>query len=245
MNILQFEHLAKYHPGGEREYLFSNVSAAIAAPEIVTLLGASGQGKSTLLRILGLLDAPDEGEISFRGKSAANWSPMEWRKKVSYVAQHAVMLPGSVEHNLRTVDRLHGGGFDAGLAQALMESAGLGGMDWKQSAAGLSGGEKQRVALIRSMLLRSEILLLDEVTASLDQQSKQLVEKMLTAWHRREGATLIWITHDLEQAKQISDRVWFMAEGALLEDCKAESFFQSPSTAAGKSFICQPVHTGG
>jgi len=237
MSILDLLQLGKYRTGGERLKLFSEVSAQINEPEMITVLGASGQGKSTLLRILAKLDLPDEGQVLLHNKSASEWSSKDWRMKVCYIAQQAVMLPGTVEDNLRTVSELHRTPFEDKLARRLMEELGLGQLDWKQSADLLSGGEKQRVALIRSLLLQPEILLLDEVTASLDSASKQAVESMLKGWHKTKGTTQIWITHDLDQSRQIGDRVWFIGGGTLLEDQVSHSFFERPSSELGRQYL--------
>jgi putative ABC transport system ATP-binding protein len=153
------------------------------------------------------------------------------------VAQQPVVLPGTVEFNLRTVSRLHGGEFDRKLAEGLMEQAGLGLMRWDKPASECSGGEKQRIALIRSMLLRPAVLLLDEVTSSLDTHSKEATGRMLEKWHRNEGCTLIAVTHSMEEARSMYKRVWFMGEGTLLEDASSARFFEGPSTDAALSFL--------
>ena len=224
-------------PQGEKRELFRNVSVQINTPAVVVLLGASGQGKSTLLRILGRLDRADEGTVRFYGRAAEETLPQEWRKKIAYVAQFAVMLDGTVEDNLRAVSVLHRKPFDSALARELMMKAGLGAMEWSKRAAELSGGEKQRVALIRSLLLEPELLLLDEITASLDTHSKQAVEQLLLDWHKTHGTLMLWVTHDLEQAKLISDDVWYMDEHTLLEASPSSRFFTRPDTRQARRFL--------
>lgn len=235
--IFQFDRLHKVIEDTERSVLFTNVCGCMDEPMIITVLGASGQGKSTLLRVLARLDSFDEGDMTLRNKSYREWSVREWRMKVGYVSQFPVMLPGSVEDNLKTVSSLHRIPFDHALAKKLMESLRLDHLDWNKKAADLSGGEKQRLSLIRSMLIRSEILLLDEITASLDQHSKHAVEQVLEEWSRREGVGMIWVTHDLQQARHHSKRVWFMAEGTLLEDRDTQAFFDKPDTNAGMQYL--------
>jgi putative ABC transport system ATP-binding protein len=233
--ILQLEEVSK--SATRHLPLFSHVTAVVDEPSIIHILGKSGQGKSTLLRILGLLSRPDSGTMSLHGIPSAAWSPEQWRSKVSYVAQQAIMLPGSVEDNLRTVSRLHDKPFEQAYAQSLMERLELSDVDWSKPAAQLSGGQKQRLALIRSLLLRPEILLLDEVTASLDTVSKQAVEQVLTELNRSSGTTLIWVTHDLEQARGIGQRIWFLAEQRLQTDCDTASFFATPPTEAARLYL--------
>jgi putative ABC transport system ATP-binding protein len=240
VTLLHIEQLKKYLHQKERRLLFADVSVQIHEPCIISVLGASGQGKSTLLRIIGRLDAADEGAIRYRDRLSNEWQPQIWRSKVCYVAQQAVMLPGSVEDNLRAVSSLQKQPFDKEWAKQLLQAVGLESLDWSKRAADLSGGEKQRLALVRSILLRPEVMLLDEITASLDVQSKQAVEQLLLDWHSKEGVTLIWVTHDLEQARQTSSQVWFMAEGTLHEDSPTDAFFERPATDLARKFI-QPA----
>lgn len=242
--LLEMEQLKKSHADSPGTLLFSNVSAAVARHDRVALLGMSGQGKSTLLRILSLLDIADEGDIRLEGISSRQIDPIEWRKAVCYVAQQAVMLPGSVEDNLRTVHQLHRIPYDAPLVGKLLAQAGLETIGLSKNAADLSGGEKQRIALIRSLLLRPKILLLDEITASLDQSNAIRVEELLQQWHRQEGTAMIWVTHQLEQAARISDYVWFMGDHTLLEKTPAKQFFEQPKTGLARKFLNQPLDRG-
>lgn len=212
-----------------RPYLFSSITASLHKQEKITLIGASGQGKSTLLRILALLDQADEGEIYLNDISSREMDPRLWRMKVCYVAQHAVMLPGTIEDNLKTVSKLHSVVFNEESARKLMQLVGLDHLEWGKQAKDLSGGEKQRVALVRSLLLKPSILLLDEITASLDQKSKEKVEQLILQLNKDEGVSFIWVTHDVEQAKKVSDRVWLMEDGQLTRDLVTEMFFKTQS----------------
>jgi len=233
--ILQLEEVCKY--ASPHVPLFTGVTADVPEPAIIHILGKSGQGKSTLLRILSLLTRSDGGAIRLHGTPSTAWKPEQWRSRVSYVAQQAVMLPGSVEDNLRAVSKLHDKPFEQRYARSLMERLELTDLDWSMPASQLSGGQKQRLALIRSLLLRPEVLLLDEVTASLDTVSKQATEQVLTELHRSDGTTLIWVTHDLEQARSISQRIWFLAEHQLQSDSETSRFFATPPTEAARLFL--------
>ncbi|MCR8634533.1 ABC transporter ATP-binding protein [Paenibacillus radicis (ex Xue et al. 2023)] len=235
--ILELDCLQKSIFQEKPRTLFQGITARIEEPSIIAVLGVSGQGKSTLLRILGRLDTADAGTVSYRGRLSSIWRPHAWRMKVSYVAQLSVMLSGSVEDNLRAASFIHIQPFDNQLAVELMGKVGLGSMDWNKQAADLSGGEKQRVALVRSMLLRPEVLLLDEITASLDLHSKIAVQELLMEWQRKEESTIIWVTHDLEQARLTSDRVWFMGEQTLLEQKDTVDFFTSPESEIARQFL--------
>ncbi|MFC7395233.1 ABC transporter ATP-binding protein [Scopulibacillus cellulosilyticus] len=219
--------------------LLSNVTTSIEKPAIIFILGASGQGKSTLLRILGRLESPDSGHIYLHGKMEKDWSPSEWRMKVGYVGQQPVMLPGTVEDNLRIVSRLHRSTFNSMYVKQLLSDVGLSYLDWNKQASLLSGGEKQRLALIRTILLNPDILLLDEVTSSLDIHSTQLVEEFIKSCHYEKEMTIISVTHNVKQAQNIGQRIWLLSEGRLIEDTDPQSLFKSPETDLSKSLMQQ------
>ncbi|ACT00038.1 ABC transporter ATP-binding protein [Paenibacillus sp. JDR-2] len=241
MTVLQVDEMAKSKFDNRDEWLFSGVTAEVRPEDRIVLLGGSGQGKSTLLRILSLLEPFDNGALRLDGQTTTECKPQSWRKKVTYVAQKPVMRSGTVAYNLRTVSELHNKPFEEELARRYMEAVGLGQMDWDKQALDLSGGEQQRLALVRSLLLHPELLLLDEITSSLDPASKRSVEKLLMGWVSRRADGLerayLWITHDLDQARLISNQVWFMAEGSLLERSATEMFFGNPATEQARLFI--------
>ncbi|WP_211749071.1 ATP-binding cassette domain-containing protein [Paenibacillus sp. Marseille-Q4541] len=227
--ILRVENMRKKHAGTDRPWLFEHVTTDVHSNDRIALIGVSGQGKSTLLRILSRLDLQDDGMMEYRGISYEQVDPREWRTHICYVAQQAVMLEGTVEDNLRLYSSLHQTTYNVELATLLLEKMGLSGLDLTQDAKSLSGGEKQRVALVRSLLMQPEVLLLDEITASLDQGSKKRVEEVLQDWHESHQTAMIWVTHDLEQARKVSNRIWFMAQGTLLHDQTSTEFFDHPS----------------
>ncbi|NEW06303.1 ATP-binding cassette domain-containing protein [Paenibacillus sp. SYP-B3998] len=201
--------------------MFDRINATILMGDRIAMLGPSGQGKSTLLRLLARLDLIDSGRLTLHGKESAGWHPSDWRKKVCYVPQLPVMLPTTVADNLAVASKLHQRKFDKPLALELMEQVGLGELDWNQKAADLSGGQKQRLQLVRSLLLRPDLLLLDEVTSALDGQSKQAVERLLMRWCEQERLSLVWVTHEEQQARRVSNRLWILEGGTLVEGSTA------------------------
>jgi putative ABC transport system ATP-binding protein len=214
--LLSFHGLTKKIPGNNK-ILFASVSGEVFPNDRIAVLGASGQGKSTLLRILARLSTAEEGELFWRGTPSGQLPGRKWRTKVGYVSQQAEMLPDTIEDNLRSVSRLHRSEFDSLSAKEWMDQIGLGDLDWQLPARELSGGEKQRLALVRSLLLQPDVLLLDEATASLDETNKRAAESLLDDWQQDREAALIWVTHDREQAYRVASRIWTMENHTLSE----------------------------
>lgn len=202
--------------------LFQQVNASISAGQRICCTGASGQGKTSLLRIIARLDVPNSGQLYWNNSEATNCDVMQWRQAIHYVAQHAVMLPGTVKDNLELPSILHDRDFQQRKAQQWMNQCGLQHIDWQSAAASLSGGEKQRLALIRGLLLEPKILLLDEVTSSLDADNCELVEALLLQWINETNGAYVWISHDSSQVSRVSDEQWHFAQHQITI-CQGES----------------------
>jgi putative ABC transport system ATP-binding protein len=215
--ILLFHNLTKYKSTPHSSSIFSGVSSHIDRSDNIALTGPSGQGKSTLLRMLAKIDTLDEGEMFLHGVSSRNVLGRYWRTKVAYLTQQSTMLPGSVEDNLKMVSKLHQTPFDSESAELWMDRIGLGALDWRKSATELSGGEKQRLALIRMLLARPEILMLDEATSALDDTNKDKAEELLRHYQDSVGTALVWITHDQEQVNRVAKRFWRLLGGTMVE----------------------------
>ncbi|MCA9597915.1 MAG: ABC transporter ATP-binding protein [Myxococcales bacterium] len=187
--------------------LVRDVSLTVDAGELVALVGPSGSGKTELLRtIAGLRDA-DAGSIRFRGRAQGQEPLPEWRRHVTYVAQRAVLLDGSVEDNLLRPFRYRHVSAESNREEltALAQRLGLGAGILGQAARTLSVGEQQRVGLLRALAIRPEVVLLDEPTSALDADAVSRVE----AWLREraaEGLAAVIVTHDAEQAERLTVR---------------------------------------
>jgi tungstate transport system ATP-binding protein len=208
----------------------------IYAGEILVLLGPSGAGKSTLLRLLNFLEAPTRGCIIFEGHEfrAGREMPLALRRKVTTVFQHPVLLNRSVWDNVRYGLRLQGLPDDREEIRATLEQVGLEHLA-RQRVRTLSGGEAQRVALARALLLRPDVLLLDEPTANLDPYNTGLIERIIGQLNRERATTLVLVTHNVFQARRLAQRVALMLEGQIVELADVERFFhasQDPRTAA-------------
>ncbi len=197
--------------GGRQMVVFSGLSLSVPAEGITCLIGPSGSGKSTLLRLLNRLEDPARGRILFRGEDLRTLDPLQLRRRVALVGQSPVMLPGTVRENLEAGLRLRGRTLSE--PERWLERAGLPAVYLEKDARELSGGEKQRVSLLRSLVTGPEVLLLDEVTASLDQESTGLVERLI----REMNLPTIWVSHDPAQVGRVADRV-FRLEGSRVRE---------------------------
>ena len=173
------------------------------------LLGPSGSGKSTLLRLLNRLADPDEGVVRFHGTDVRELDPLELRRRVGLVPQLPAPVPGSVAENIRFGPRLRGRDVDP---EPPVRLAGLDASFLDRDASRLSVGEQQRVMLARALALEPEVLLLDEPTASLDEDAKAAVERALRGLG---GVSLVLVTHDAAQAQRLAERTVRLRDGRV------------------------------
>ena len=206
--------------------------------EILALVGPSGSGKSTLLRLLNFLEAPTHGWIEYAGVrfEAGKDMPLELRRRVTTVFQHPMLLDRTVWDNVTYSLRLRGQRDAQGPAQTVLELVGLTSLA-QQNARSLSGGEAQRVALARALILRPDVLLMDEPTANLDPYNVGLIEKIIHQVNREQQTTVVLVTHNVFQARRLADRVAFLLAGKLVEAADVGAFFDSPADERTRAFV--------
>jgi tungstate transport system ATP-binding protein len=213
-------------------------SLEVQRGEILAVVGPSGSGKSTLLRLLNFLEPMTGGSIDFMGtRVTPDRTPsLDLRRRVTTVFQRPILLNRSVWDNTGYGLRLRGQrGYDAQV-QSTLEQVGLAALA-RQRARTLSGGEAQRVALARAMVLRPDVLLLDEPTANLDPYNVGLIEDIVRTLNREQGTTLILVTHNVFQARRLAGRVALLLEGQIAESAGVDAFFESPRDARTAAFI--------
>lgn len=220
MPILELHNLTWSPPDGDTDRqappLFENASLQIAAGELVSLQGPSGSGKSTLLRCLVGLEPRHSGVIRWRGEEVGAHNIRAFRQRVHYVQQEPVAVEETVAGNLefarRMAEELRRDAdpkpLDQDAQQKLLDDLGLGAIDWERDFDRLSVGERQRVALVRSLTPQPDVLLLDEPTASLDDTRARQVEDLLTEYKRArpERRALVWVTHSPAQRQRLGGR---------------------------------------
>ncbi len=185
------------------------VSARIPAGA-TCIAGPSGSGKSTLLRLLDRLADPESGSVTYKGGDVRDRDPLALRREVVLVPQLPALLEGTVESNVRFAAELAGREPDVA---RLLDLAGLDASFAERDPAKLSVGEQQRVMLARSLALEPRVLLLDEPTSALDARARDAVEATLRGLRARLDLSTVLVTHDVEQAKRMSEWVVRIEEG--------------------------------
>ena len=232
--VLELRNVLKEFPGHRA---VDNVSLRLERGEFYSLLGPSGCGKTTTLRMIGGFERPDAGEVVLNGEVVNGLKPFQ--RDVSTVFQSYALFPhltalGNVEFGLRErkVSDL------AARARRALELVQLSGKS-DRTPAQLSGGEKQRVALARSLVLEPQVLLLDEPLAALDPKLRKEMRGELKSMQRKTGITFLFVTHDQEEAMALSDRVALLKDGALEQVASPREIYAHPATAYTAQFIGQ------
>ena len=222
--ILKLENVEKKYSGSVEElHIINNLSFSVEEGEIISILGRSGSGKSTLLNIMGLLDRVDGGKIFIGGQEVDKLSEEERDKiknqMIGFVFQFHYLLPEfTALENVMLPALLNN--FDKKLeiekrAKELLEKVGLGERE-NHKPSQLSGGEKQRVAIARALINSPKILLADEPTGNLDEETSEMIFKILKDINKNEKQTIIVVTHSKDLA-EISDKQLYLKKGVLVE----------------------------
>lgn len=196
-----------------------HVDVVVPGSGITVLVGPSGSGKSTVLRCCNALDVADEGVVAFRGRDVRGLDVLELRRRVAMVFQRPTPFPGTGRDNLRVADPA----IDDARARELLARARLGPEFLDRVATELSGGEAQRLCLARSLAVGPEVLLMDEVTASVDPAGRRSLEQLARAL-ADDGIPIVWVTHDLTQARSLADRVVVVVDGHVASAAEADAF---------------------
>ena len=227
------------HSYGGKEIL-KGLDLSIARGEVFALIGPTGAGKTTLLRIIDLLEVPGAGEIYFDGKCIprSGKQRLEIRRRMSFIHQKPQVFDLSVYDNVACGLRWRGEGQDtiAAKVDRILEMVGLEGYR-NRNARTLSGGEAQRVALARSLVLKPEVLLLDEPTANLDPVSTAKIEQLISHVASQRNTAMIMATHDMSQGQQLADRIGVLLDGRLVQTGNAADIFRSPQNENVAHFV--------
>ena len=237
--ILEIKHLKKSY--GQNEVL-KDISLTVHKGEVISIIGSSGSGKSTFLRSINLLETPTDGQILYHGQNVLEkgYDLTQYREKLGMVFQsfnlfenlnvleNTIVAQTTVLKRERTEAEK--------IAKENLEKVGMGERYWQAKPKQLSGGQKQRVAISRALSMNPDAILFDEPTSALDPEMVGEVLKIMQDL-AQEGLTMIVVTHEMEFARDVSNRVIFMDKGVIAEEGKPEDLFTNPKEDRTKEFL--------
>ncbi|WP_296112258.1 amino acid ABC transporter ATP-binding protein [uncultured Anaerococcus sp.] len=238
MSILKVNNLEKKF--GDNLVL-KDINMEVEKGEVVTIIGSSGSGKSTLLRCLNLLEDPSSGEILYKGEKILepSFDQRKYRSYVGMVFQNFNLFANKniLENCMLGQVKVLGKSKEEARATALkyLESVGMA-QYINAKPSQISGGQQQRVAIARALCMHPDILLFDEPTSALDPETVGEVLNVMTEL-AKSGMTMVVVTHEMDFAREVSDRVLFMDKGIILENASAKDIFENPKHERTKEFL--------
>lgn len=221
---------------GQEAWLLDSVSFSIARGETLVLLGRSGAGKTTALKLINRLLEPTAGEVRVEGKSTINWDPILLRRRLGYVIQETGLFPHyTVEQNVAVVPRLEGWPAERieKRVHESLELVGLAGVEFRHRYPHeLSGGQRQRVGVARALAADPAILLMDEPFGALDPLTRGEIRQEFRALQQRLRKTIVIVTHEIGEALTLGTRIALVDSGKLTGIFSPEEFLRSNEPAA-------------
>src|SRR5271154_1072054 len=216
--------------------LVSDISLTVETGETVVLLGRSGSGKTTMLRLINRMLEPTSGEILVEGRTTTEWDAIKLRRGIGYVIQEAGLFPHfTVAENIAlvpTLEKWNKPRIDARV-QELLELVGLASGDFApRYPRQLSGGQRQRVGVARALAADPQILLMDEPFGALDPVTRAELQREFGALAKRLGKTIVFVTHDLREALLLATRIALMEAGKLVAVLSPQEFLRSSEPLA-------------
>jgi osmoprotectant transport system ATP-binding protein len=242
--MIRLESVSKSFDGG-RTYALRDVSFELKDGETLVLLGSSGSGKSTALKIILRLLEPSDGRVEVDGEDLRARDAVAWRRSVGYVFQGIGLFPQmTVCENISVVPRLLGWEFDRRQARArdLLELVGLDANIYSDRVPSeLSGGQQQRVGVARALAADPHYLLMDEPFGALDALTRDSLQQELAALKRRLGKTILFVTHDIFEALTLADRIAVMHQGRLQQIGTPDEVVSRPATEFVRELFERPA----
>ena len=243
MAIIGYENISRRitDRSGSELLILDDVSFTVTEGEIFTIIGPSGSGKSSILRLMNRLDEPTSGRIFFRDKPITDYSPQLLRRKIALAFQSPKLFGPTVYDDFTysySIDSIKvPDGEIRERCMELVKLVGLAGDFLDREVDRLSGGEVMRVAIARALMRRPEVLLLDEPTSGLDPEAAKALLGLVRSLNQATNLTIVVVTHRFNYAKLVGQRTMMIVEGRVIEVGETSTFFKNPQTEKGRMFI--------
>ena len=213
--------------------ILKDVNLRIEDGEFMVLVGPSGSGKTTMLKMINCLLEPTDGNIYMDGKRIKDYDERELRLSTGYVLQAIALFPNlTVAENIALIPEMKGWGKErvASKTVELLEKVGLPASDYAdRKPHELSGGEQQRIGIVRAIIAEPRILLMDEPFSALDAISRKQLQALTKELHKEFGMTTIFVTHDTDEALKLGDRIAVLQEGEIVQVADSETILAQPA----------------
>ncbi len=237
MPLLVFENVSKSYDG---QAVIDELSLNVEKGDFLTILGASGCGKTTLMKMVNQLVLPDSGEIFFCDKPLTDWDAIELRREIGYVIQQIGLFPHmTIQENIGFVVSLDGKDktFLVERAKQLIELVGMDMRMLSRYPRELSGGQQQRVGVARALANDPEVILMDEPFGAVDEIARSKLQYELKSLHQKLGKTILFVTHDIEEALKLGTKIVLLDKGKISQIGSKEELIFQPKNAFVKSFL--------
>ncbi|PTO40218.1 ABC transporter ATP-binding protein [Enterococcus mundtii] len=240
--LIEFKNVQKIF---NDKYAIRQLDLSINEREIFVLVGPSGSGKTTSLKMINGLSLPSVGEVYFKGKSLKNYNLQKMRWQMGYVLQQIALFPTmTVKQNIEVIPEMLGWEKQkrSETSDQLLTKVGLDPEVYRdRMPQELSGGEQQRVGIVRALAANPEVILMDEPFSALDPLSRTSLQELVLSLHKELGTTIVFVTHNMEEAIKLGDRIAVMKEGVLIQCDTPERLLMHPENDFVRSFFEESI----
>ena len=213
--------------------ILKDVNLRIEDGEFMVLVGPSGSGKTTMLKMINLLLEPTDGDIYMDGKRIKDYDERELRLSIGYVLQAIALFPNlTVAENISLIPEMKGWSKEqiTSKTEELLDKVGLPAAEYaKRMPSELSGGEQQRIGIVRAIIAEPKILLMDEPFSALDAISRKQLQTLTKELHKEFGMTTIFVTHDTDEALKLGDRIAVLQKGEIVQVADSKTILAQPA----------------
>ncbi len=233
--MIEYKNISKRY---NEKYIIEGFNLDVAQGEFVTIVGASGSGKTTILKMINGLIEPTSGEILVEGRLISEQDIILLRRSIGYAIQGSILFPHlTVEQNIAYVPHLKGEKNIKPMIQQWIKSVGLSEEMLKRYPWELSGGEQQRVGIARAMITNPQIILMDEPFGAVDEITRSQLQKLIKRLHADSGATILFVTHDISEALYLGTKTLIINGGKIEQFATPDEIKNAPANDYVRSLI--------